>query len=87
MLSYSPEGTPRPISGFMRLLASSRYLIFVAVACILIGATALLGYGAVETFTILRSIFDSPVDTPTAKSQSTTGWTCPTGSRSTTSTI
>jgi uncharacterized membrane protein YqhA len=67
MTPDSPEGLPRPVSGFMRLLASSRYLIFIAVGCILIGATALLGYGAAETFSVLRSIFDAPVDAPRAK--------------------
>jgi uncharacterized membrane protein YqhA len=67
-MSESPDpGSPRPVSGFMRLLASSRYLIFIAVACTLIGATALLGYGAAETFSVIRGILDTSAESPKAK--------------------
>jgi uncharacterized membrane protein YqhA len=67
-MSESPEpGPTAPVSGFMRVLASSRYLIFVAVACTLLGATALLGYGAWETFGIIRSILDPSVESPKGK--------------------
>lgn len=51
----------------MRFLASSRYLIFIAVFCILISATTLLVYGAVETFAVIRGIVDPSVDSPKAK--------------------
>jgi uncharacterized membrane protein YqhA len=67
-MSHPPDPAP-PASGspFMRLLASSRYLIFVAVVCTLIGATTLLGYGAVETFSLLRQLFDPAVEGTKAK--------------------
>src|SRR5512147_1887145 len=67
-MSHSPDpGPPASGSRFMRFLASSRYLIFVAVVCILIGATTLLGYGAVETFTLLRQILDPVAEGTKAK--------------------
>lgn len=50
--------TSRPPTGAaaaaMKALAASRYLIIIAVLSTLIAATALLAYGAMETFTILR---------------------------------
>lgn len=58
-MSQSPDpGASAPGPWFMRFLASSRYLIFVAVVCTLIGATTLLCYGAVETFALLRQLLD-----------------------------
>jgi len=66
-MSESPEPGPAPVSGFLRVLASTRYLIFIAVAGTLIGATTLLGYGAVETFSIVRGILDPSLDSPKAK--------------------
>lgn len=67
MTDQTKPGADAPASGFMRFLASSRYLIFIAVICTLIGATTLLAYGAVETFAVIRSIFDPSADTPKAK--------------------
>lgn len=66
-MSESPEPGRAPVSGFLRVLASTRYLIFIAVACTLIGATTLLVYGAVETFSIVRGILDPSLDSPRAK--------------------
>jgi uncharacterized membrane protein YqhA len=67
MTDPSEPGPAGPVSGFMRLLASSRYLIFIAVFCLLIGATTLLVYGAVETFSLVRAIVDPAADTPKVK--------------------
>jgi uncharacterized membrane protein YqhA len=67
MSEPSEPGASAPVSGFMRFLASSRYLIFIAVICTLIGATALLGYGAAETFGVIRSILDPSLESPKAK--------------------
>ena len=66
-MSESPDPGRAPVSGFLRVLASSRYLIFIAVACTLIGATTLLAYGAVETFGIVRGILTPSLDSPKAK--------------------
>ena len=67
-MTQSPEpGTPPRISGFLRVLASSRYLIFIAVVCILIGATTLLAYGAVETVGLIRGIIDPSLESLKAK--------------------
>ncbi len=67
MSDTSQPGSPAPASGFMRFLASSRYLIFIAVLCTLLGATTLLVYGAVETFSVIRSIVDPALEGPKAK--------------------
>jgi uncharacterized membrane protein YqhA len=48
----------------MKVLAASRYLIIIAVLATLIAATALLVYGAVETFTILRSFVTPEAASP-----------------------
>ncbi len=51
--------TPPPTgsSPALRALARTRYLILIAVVCILVGATALLVYGAIETVEVLRHAF------------------------------
>jgi uncharacterized membrane protein YqhA len=67
MSDPSQSGQKAPASGFLRFLASSRYLIFIAVLGTLIGATTLLIYGAVETFTVVRGIISPSVDTLKAK--------------------
>jgi uncharacterized membrane protein YqhA len=48
----------------MRVLGTSRYLIIIAVISILLAATALLIYGAMETAGILRSFFDPVITGP-----------------------
>jgi len=45
----------------MGLLAASRYLILIAVLCTLVGATVLLGYGAAQTFAVVKGLFDPAV--------------------------
>jgi uncharacterized membrane protein YqhA len=40
----------------LRLLATSRYLIGIAVVGIFLGATALLAYGVLETFALVRAV-------------------------------
>ena len=40
-----------------RILSASRYLIVIAVACIFITATALLCYGAAETYAQIANLF------------------------------
>jgi uncharacterized membrane protein YqhA len=67
MSQPAEPGPARPVSGFMRLLASTRYLIIIAVICTLIGATTLLVYGAVETFAVIRGVLDPAIDSPKAK--------------------
>ena len=49
----APEGAP-PRS--LRFIAAARYLIIIAVLCLLLGATVLLAYGAKETFGILGAL-------------------------------
>jgi len=67
-MSEPPEpGATAPVSGFMRFLARSRYLIFIAVVGALVGATTLLCYGAVETFGVIRRILDPSLAPPKAK--------------------
>lgn len=61
MSHTDPVPLPRR-SVLLRLFSRSRYLIFVAVACTLIGATVLLGYGALETFVLVRDVL-SPTAT------------------------
>lgn len=68
MSQSTDPGTPARGSVFMRFLSRSRYLIFVAVICILVGATTLLGYGAVETLALLRQLFDPSGEALKAKS-------------------
>lgn len=49
------DDTPRGgAPNALRLLSGTRYLIIIAVLCLLVGATALLVYGAVETVELLR---------------------------------
>jgi uncharacterized membrane protein YqhA len=43
---------------FNRIIGATRYLIIIAVVCILIAAAALLFYGAFDTYQILISIFN-----------------------------
>jgi uncharacterized membrane protein YqhA len=61
MSQSADPGTPARGSAFMRLLASSRYLIFIAVLGTLVGATTLLFYGAAETIGLIRQLF-APTD-------------------------
>jgi uncharacterized membrane protein YqhA len=60
--------TPRPPTAVagraMKLISASRYMIIVAVLATLIAATTLLAYGAVETFTILRSFANPDIVGP-----------------------
>ncbi len=58
MSDSSDPGPRAPGSAFLRFLASSRYLIFVAVLCTLVGATTLLVYGAGETISLVGQLFD-----------------------------
>lgn len=67
MSDPSQPGQKAPASGLLRFLASSRYLIFIAVLCTLIGATTLLIYGAVETFAVVRGIINPSLDPLKAK--------------------
>jgi len=56
---------PTPASPrLLRLLSKSRYLIFAAVLCTLVAATALLAYGVLETVAIVRSILDPSISGP-----------------------
>jgi uncharacterized membrane protein YqhA len=50
-----------------RLLAGSRYLIVVAVAGIFLAATALLIYGAAQTYMLVASMFAGPLSDKGAK--------------------
>lgn len=50
----APASAPQP--RHLVLLAGSRYMIVVAVICTLIGATALLAYGAYETVRVLQAM-------------------------------
>jgi uncharacterized membrane protein YqhA len=56
--------TPESPSRFLRVLSTSRYLIFLAVIAILAAATSLLIYGGWETFGIIRSILDPTLTGP-----------------------
>jgi uncharacterized membrane protein YqhA len=57
--------TPPPASPrLLRVLSRSRYLIFAAVLCTLVAATALLAYGVLETAAIVRSILDPAIAGP-----------------------
>ena len=56
--------TPESPSRFLRVLSTSRYLIFLAVIAILAAATSLLIYGVWETFGIIRSILDPALTGP-----------------------
>jgi uncharacterized membrane protein YqhA len=56
--------TPQAPSRFLRLLSTSRYLIFLAVIAILVAATSLLLYGGWETAGIVRSILDPALTGP-----------------------
>lgn len=67
MTDSSDPGAPASGSPFLRFLSSSRYLIFVAVICTLIGATTLLGFGAVETVSLIRQLFDPAGESLKAK--------------------
>lgn len=49
----APEGAPPRALAF---IAAARYLIIIAVLCLLLGATALLVYGAKETVGILAAL-------------------------------
>ena len=42
-----------------RIISASRYLILIAVVAIFLIATALLIYGAAETYTLLNRLFSS----------------------------
>lgn len=57
-----PVPSEPPLLG--RMLGRSRFLIIIAVVAILVAATTLLGYGAVETVEIVRSLFDSEMAAP-----------------------
>src|SRR4051812_36210680 len=50
-----------------RIVAGSRYLIIVAVAGIFIAATALLLYGALQTYTLIADSFGSSISSKGAK--------------------
>lgn len=67
MSQSADPGTPARGSAFMRFLASSRYLIFIAVLGTLIGATTLLFYGAAETVGLIRQLFAPTGDPLKAK--------------------
>lgn len=67
MSQSADPGVPARGSAFMRFLASSRYLIFIAVLGTLIGATTLLFYGAAETVGLIRQLFDPAGDSLKAK--------------------
>ena len=54
MTSQPPDQPPPRL---LRTLASSRYLIIIAVLSTLVAATALLAYGAYETFAVLRGVW------------------------------
>ncbi len=59
--------TPQPSPAsprLLRLLSRSRYLIFAAVICTLVAATALLAYGVLETVAIVRGILDPSISGP-----------------------
>ena len=49
---------PEHHSRFLRTLSTSRYLIFIAVVAILVAATSLLVYGAIETVGVVRGLVD-----------------------------
>ena len=51
-----------------RLLAGSRYLILLAVASTLVAATALVVYGTIETFAVVREVLRAGVSARGAKS-------------------
>jgi uncharacterized membrane protein YqhA len=55
MTDFKPPPPTGAAASAMKALAASRYLIIIAVLATLVAATALLAYGAVETFTVLRS--------------------------------
>lgn len=52
----TPPTTPPPSGPLLRLLGASRYLIILAVLSTLAAGTALLVYGTVETFSIVRGL-------------------------------
>ncbi|MBK6421456.1 MAG: YqhA family protein [Gemmatimonadetes bacterium] len=54
-MSTSPPDHPSP--RLLRALSGSRYLIIIAVLSTLVAATALLAYGAYETFAVLRGVW------------------------------
>ncbi len=62
-MTESPPHSPAS-PRLLRLLSKSRYLIFAAVICTLVAATALLTYGVLETAAIVRSILDSSISGP-----------------------
>ncbi len=47
-----------PPPRMLQILSRSRYLIFIAVVAILVAATSLLCYGAVETIGVVRGLLD-----------------------------
>ena len=54
MSTPSPDQPPPRL---LHALSSSRYLIIIAVLSTLVAATALLAYGAYETFAVLRGVW------------------------------
>lgn len=62
-MSDNPPQSPSS-PRLLRVLSKSRYLIFAAVLCTLVAATALLAYGVLETAAIVRSILDPAITGP-----------------------